>query len=236
MANYVAITAGGVGKRMKSDTAKSFIELRGKPLVIHVLDAFESVPEVDKIVIVVRTDLEEELMEAVRKSKSKKFAGTIESGAERQDSVWNGIKKAEEVGAKEEDVILIHSACNPFIKPEEISACIKAAEEFGASVAAMPSKDTVHLTNEEKRIVETPIRKNVFLAQTPQCGKLGLLKKAFEKAFAEKFYGTDEMQLLGRIGVKGKIVECSYENIKITTPEDLKVAEKILEAHESAKN
>ncbi|MFH0714572.1 MAG: 2-C-methyl-D-erythritol 4-phosphate cytidylyltransferase [Candidatus Diapherotrites archaeon] len=229
MTVFAVVTAGGKGVRMQSAINKSFLPLCGKPMIVHVLEKFEQNPNVDKIVIVIAQDSQAELEELLAHFSFSKFASIALGGKERQDSVNNGVQECKALGGKAEDIVLIHSSCNPLIKQETISACISAAQEVGASIAAMGMKDTVHQVDGEMLVEKIMDRSKLWRAQTPQCAKLGVLDGALQRAFSEHFYGTDEGQLIKRNGGQVKIVDCGFENLKITTPEDLDIAEKILE-------
>ncbi|MBU2099698.1 2-C-methyl-D-erythritol 4-phosphate cytidylyltransferase [Candidatus Micrarchaeota archaeon] len=226
--NYALICAGGKGKRMEHEKNKVFMKIKGKEIIARTLEVFEKTEEVQGIVISTSMEDFAEMEKIITREGCKKVEAIVEGGKERQDSVYNGLKKLKEIAGKE-DIVLIHNAANPFVKKETISRCIKEAREFGASVAAQKVKDTIKKVNEDLLVKETLNRKELWQMQTPQAIIFHIALKAFEKAFEEKFYGTDDVQLVERIHGKVKIVECSYENIKITTQEDIELAEKIIE-------
>jgi 2-C-methyl-D-erythritol 4-phosphate cytidylyltransferase len=230
--NYVLICAGGKGKRMNHEKNKVFMKIKDKEIIARTLEVFEKAEEINGIII--STSLEDfaEMEKIIAREGFKKIEAIVEGGKERQDSVYNGLKKLKEI-AEKDDVILIHNAANPFVEEKTIKKCIKEAKEFGAAVAAQKVKDTIKKVNEELIVKETLDRNELWQMQTPQAILFHIALKAFEKAYSENFYGTDDVQLVERIHGKVKIVECSYENIKITTKEDIELAEKIIEKRKS---
>jgi 2-C-methyl-D-erythritol 4-phosphate cytidylyltransferase len=225
--NIAIILAGGKGKRMKG-IDKVLFEIKGKPLFCYTLAVFEKHPLIDKIIFVARKNYFRDIISAQKKYKLKKIADLIEGGKERQDSAYSGLSAAAKVGARRGDLILFHNAANPLVLPEEISRLIAETKKYKAALLAMPSKDTIKEINENGFIKKTLDRKKIFLAQVPQAIEYELAKKAFSKADKEKFYGTDDVSLVERLGNKVKVVPCSYRNIKITTPDDLKIIESFL--------
>lgn len=150
-----------------------------------------------------------------------KAVHVVEGGVYRQDSVWKGIEKLREHRI---DIVLIHDAVRPFIRPELIHSVALAACEYGAAICAVRAKDTLKVSNANAFVETTMNRDQAWLAQTPQAFQFDLFCKAYADAASHNFIGTDDAMLVERIGGKVKIVEGSYENIKITTPEDLALA------------
>ncbi|MFH1752492.1 MAG: 2-C-methyl-D-erythritol 4-phosphate cytidylyltransferase [archaeon] len=230
MSNFVVIVAGGKGKRMKADKNKCFLDLMGKEVLAWTTEVFEKLNFIDGIVFSMGSEEEErEVMSLAKKHGFKKILKAVTGVPTRQAGVYAGIKALEEFKVKDEDVVLVHNGANPFIQEGEIEQLIKALDDFDGSVCAFPVKDTTRQVDENKVSLGVIDRSKLWLMQTPQCVRFGMAVKAFRKARADGFTGTDDVQLVERIGGKVKIVECSYENIKITTPEDLMLAEKILE-------
>jgi 2-C-methyl-D-erythritol 4-phosphate cytidylyltransferase len=225
--NVAIILAGGKGKRMKG-IDKVLFKVKGRPLFCYTLAVFEKHPLIDKIIFVARKNYFGDIISAQKKYQFKKIADLVEGGKERQDSAYSGLSAAAKVGAKRGDLILFHNAANPLILPEEISRLITETKKHKAALLAMPAKDTIKEINENGFVKKTLDRKKIFLAQVPQAIEYGLAKKSFEQASREKFYGTDDVSLVERLGSKVKIVPCSYRNIKITTPDDLKIIESFL--------
>ncbi len=229
--NYVVVCAGGKGIRMGHEKNKVFIKIKGREIIARTIKVFDKTEKIKGIIISAAKEDFAEIKKITEREKFKKIIAVVEGGEKRQDSVWNGIKKLKEI-AKEEDVVLIHNAANPFVKEKTIKECIQEAKKFGASVAAQRVKDTIKRVNEDLLVKETLKRKELWQMQTPQAIIFHIAVKAFEKAHKDGFYGTDDVQLVERIHGKIKIVECSYDNIKITTKEDLELAEKIIEKEE----
>jgi len=227
--NIAIILAGGKGKRLAEDTNKCFLPLGNQPLISHCIGTFEKCPEINKVLCIVGDDSEilkiEEISRALPCTKLCKVLTT--GGPQRQDGAFSAIQwLSEEVLGS--DFILIHNGANPFISASEISSVISAAETHGASVCAQPVKDTVKEADDDLMINKTLDRSRLWQMQTPQCMRFDIAKKAFGKAYEDDFYGTDDVQLVERIGLPVKIVECSYQNFKITTQQDLRLAELIL--------
>ena len=204
---------------------KHFLRLEDKPILAYTLEAFEKCPEVDHVLIVVRSGEEEYcLNEVVEKYTFNKVLRIVIGGEKRQDSVYNGIKELDH----DTDIVVVHDGVRPFVSPGLISETVKLAMYEDGVVAALPVKDTIKEVTGEGVIKSTPHREFLWYAQTPQTFKKRVLEEAFIRAYNEGFYGTDESSLIERMGGKVKIIEGSPENIKITTKEDLLQAEIIL--------
>lgn len=229
MKNYAIIVAGGRGKRMGCN--KCFLPLAGRPVIIRTIEAFVSSGVTDGIVCVVGDQEEVALLHKMLcdhglKDQVQHIIPT--EGPHRQEGVWSGIKALRSFPSKDDDIIMIHNGANPLVKSSEIRQSIEAAKTHGASVCAIPVKDTIKRVDGELFVVETLDRKGLWAMQTPQTMRYSIATQGFEKAFRDNFFGTDDVQLAERIGCRVKIVECSPENFKITTPDDLVLAEKIL--------
>ncbi|MBI5476537.1 MAG: 2-C-methyl-D-erythritol 4-phosphate cytidylyltransferase [Ignavibacteriales bacterium] len=221
----VLIPAAGKGKRMGGSQSKQFLELAGKPIIVHTIEKFQQCQEVDSIVLAVDPALRETVIEMTKHYQLDKVRAIADGGKERQDSVWNGLKEMNHLGT---EIVLIHDAVRPFIDTEIILKSIDAAITDNAAIVAVRPKDTVKISHENNLIYSTPDRNSVWLAQTPQAFEFKLIKKAFEEAISSGFYGTDDAMLVERLNLPVKILEGSYNNIKITTPEDIEIAELIL--------
>jgi len=215
------IAAAGAGTRMGISPAKQFLELQGKAVLVHTLEAFERSPVVDLIVVSSRGEDIEAVKSLVGVHNLSKVVHVVEGGAHRQDSVWKGIEKLRE---HRTDIVLIHDAVRPFVRPELIHSVTLAACEYGAGICAVRSKDTVKVSNGDVFVEATLNRNRAWLAQTPQAFQFDLFCRAYADAASNKFFGTDDAMLVERIGGRVKIVEGSHENIKITTPEDFALA------------
>jgi 2-C-methyl-D-erythritol 4-phosphate cytidylyltransferase / 2-C-methyl-D-erythritol 2,4-cyclodiphosphate synthase len=222
--NHAIIVAAGNSSRMKG-TNKILAEIGEKPVLAHTLAVFEQCEDIDSIIIVAQKQFFREIEAIKIKNDFSKIRNIVEGGKERQDSVFNGLSSLK--NCKDADIIIVHNGSNPFVAADEISACVAEAKKHGAAVCAFPLKDTIKRVK-DGFVDETLSRENVWQMQTPQCVQYGILKKAFDAARKNKKYYTDDVALVEAIGKKVKIVECSYKNIKITTPDDLEMAKKIL--------
>lgn len=223
--NSAIIVAGGSGKRMNSATKKQYIYLNEKPILSYTIAKFENCDEIDEIILVVpKEDIEFVKENIVEKEGFKKLSAVVEGGKERQNSVYNGLKRVSE----DCDLVLIHDGVRPFVKDEEIKRVIESAKKFDACVLGVKVKDTIKICDEIDCISHSPDRKTLWAAHTPQAFSYELILTAYNKAFEDGFYGTDDAMLAERLGFRVKMVEGSYDNIKITTPEDLEVAKLML--------
>jgi 2-C-methyl-D-erythritol 4-phosphate cytidylyltransferase len=226
MKTSVIIVAAGSGKRMNSKIAKQFIELKGRPILSYTIESFAKSEYISEIIIVTGKDdisfVETEIAEPYGKSKVK---AVVQGGSERQYSVQNGLNAVSD----DIDIIMVHDGVRPFIDNTCIKNLIDCADKFGGCVLGVPVKDTIKICDGENTITATPERKTLWAAQTPQCFKAEIIKNAYKSAFDDGFLGTDDASLAERIGIKLKMVEGSYDNIKITTPEDIFVGERILQ-------
>lgn len=224
MANITIIVGAGQGKRMNERVNKILLTLADKPVIYHTIKAFEDCNEIDQIILVTQKQDIEELEKIKQKHNFKKIKKIIEGGIKRQDSVYNGIKAIE--SPDDNDIILIHNAANPLIDEKTIIDSINTAKEHGACAAAFPAEDTIKEVKEDE-IIKTLDRKKLWHMQTPQTARYSLLKEAFEKAYKDNFYGTDDASLIERLGKKVKLIKCSKNNIKLTTQSDLMLLNKI---------
>lgn len=231
MSNHAIIVAGGRGKRMAAGRNKCFLPLAGREMITWTIRAFVDSGVTDSITCVVADEGEVAGLKEILDKNG--MAGAIQKivptgGEERQDGVWTGVGALKDLSPGPDDVIIIHNGANPLIKAAEIQKSINAAKEFGASVCAVRVKDTIKRVDEVLFVVETLDRRELWAMQTPQAIKYSVAVGAFKKAFADNFYGTDDVQLVERVGGRVKIIECSHENFKITTPQDLDLAERII--------
>jgi 2-C-methyl-D-erythritol 4-phosphate cytidylyltransferase len=226
--NWIIVTAGGKGTRMMAGVNKIFLPVLDIPIIIHTLKTLENHHLINKVVITVPDDDLKNLEKIIKSAKLKKVVKLIPVSGERQQNTLKALRWIKKNNGKGDDLIGVHNAVNPLVIADEIEAVFRSAEEFGGALLAYPAKDTTKICDEDNCVVQTPVRKFVWSAQTPQVGRLEDLLKAFEKAENEDFLGTDDTQLLERIGIKVKVVQCSKDNFKITYPEDIILAEKIL--------
>ena len=226
MEKYTAIVlAAGVGKRMNSKIQKQYMLLGGKPVLFYALDAFEK-SRVDEIILVVgKGEIEYCRKEIVEKYKFHKVTKIVEGGKERYHSVYEGLKAIDTA-----DYVLIHDGARPFLNQQILKRTMETVKQYQACVVGMPVKDTIKITTEDGFSKETPERKHVWMIQTPQCFSYSLIFEAYQKMLQnEDATITDDAMVLEKVkGLPVKMVEGSYRNIKITTPEDLLVAEAYL--------
>lgn len=222
MAYTVILPAAGSGKRMGAEQNKLFIELKNIPVLIHTLRVFERDPQCAHIVLAVKKDEQSYIEQLLLQYSIQKVAAITEGGAERQHSVYAGLK-----ASPSKEVVLVHDAARPFIHQDVIHRLVQAAEKFGAAVAAVRAKDTMKKV-QNGIIQETVERESLWIIQTPQAFQYNILEKAERMAELESFLGTDEAMLVERQGEKVHIVESTYDNVKVTTQEDLLFGEVIL--------
>ncbi|RJX35378.1 MAG: 2-C-methyl-D-erythritol 4-phosphate cytidylyltransferase [Desulfurivibrio sp.] len=217
------IPAGGIGKRMALGAPKQFAELAGIPLLVHTVRAFAQVAEISAIIVAAPKDYLRhtgELMARYGLPGVKVVAG----GELRQDSVQAGLAQVP----PECGLVAVHDGARPLITPALIRACLVAAQQTGAAMAAIPVKDTIKEVAADHFIVRTIDRKTLWQAQTPQVVRTDILRRAFAAAEEKSFIGTDEASFLELINERMSVVQGSEENIKITRPGDLLIAEAIL--------
>ncbi len=217
------VVAAGRGSRMGAADNKVYLPLAGRSVLARTLEAFERCGAVETIVVVAARGEEAKAAEAVREAGAAKVAAVVPGGAERQDSVYAGLAALSADGA------LVHDAARPLVSPAQIEACCRAAERHGASALAVPVKDTIKVADGDGMIVSTPERRTLWAVQTPQAFARVELMEAHRQARQEGAAATDDAMLLERLGRKVAIVEGDYVNIKITTPEDLPIAELLLQ-------
>jgi 2-C-methyl-D-erythritol 4-phosphate cytidylyltransferase len=222
----VIVPAAGEGKRLGGSVKKQFLVLRDKPIIAHTLQRFEHCSEVDEIAVAVPEQQISEMESIVSRYRLHKVSMVTVGGERRQDSVFNALRR---LTINPSDIVLVHDGVRPFIESKRVSHLIRACKDHEAAVLAVQPKDTIRRSRGGEFFDQTLDRNALWLVQTPQAFRGSLLMKAFKKAKEDKFYGTDEAALVERIGVKAKIVEGSYDNIKITTQEDIELGQLILE-------
>lgn len=219
MSNVAIILGAGNGTRMKSEKSKLLLEIGSKTVIERSVEAFLSVSDIDEIIVVARAqdiDIYSELLTDERIS-------FVIGGATRQQSVKNAVETVDDA-----HLIVIHDGARPLIKCEDIEKTIRAAEEFSAAAVGVFVKDTIKIVDKQGFVESTPDRSTLFAVQTPQIFDFELYKKAMQKADEQGLDFTDDCQLVELCGGKVKMVEGSYSNIKITTPDDIALAENLL--------
>lgn len=220
----VIFPAAGAGRRMKADRNKVLLELSGVPILLRTLRRFSAVPAVAELIVVVAKDEIAFVEGMLEKAQGLKPWCVVQGGAERQYSIANGMAHL----AANADVVLVHDAARPLVSLAAIEAVIFAAREKGAAIAAVRAKNTIKVVSEDGRVEATPSRASLWEVQTPQGFRREILERAYEKAAQDGFLGTDDASLVERIGEAVFVVESDYGNLKITTPEDLWMAEALL--------
>ncbi len=219
------IPAAGTGKRMGNATAKQFLLLGDKPLLAHTLLAFQRAPEIDEIIPVLsQEDMEGCLRDVIEQYRITKVKTLVVGGRERQDSVLHGLQKI----SKDTSVVLVHDGVRPFVTPEMIRETVGPAQEGECIAVGVPIKDTIKEVDEKKIVRRTLERGKLWAIQTPQAFPVKILRRAYEESYKLKMFGTDDATLVERTGGTVRVIMGSYENIKITTPEDMVLAEEIL--------
>jgi len=219
-ANAVIVSAGK-GLRFMEGRKKQFHLLAEKPILAHTLDPFETCPLIQAILLIVgQEDMNYCLKEIIEKYKYRKIAQIIPGGKRRQESVKNGIDALP----RGEDIVVIHDGVRPFVTREMIEESIQSAIRLQAVVFGMPVKDTIKMAHADGTVLETLDRESLWQIQTPQTFQVNLIKEAYHRATEDGFIGTDDASLVERLGTKVHILPGSYTNIKITTPEDLMLA------------
>ena len=220
------VLAAGRGKRMGTKVQKQYLEIQGKPVLYYALKAFQESEIIDEIILVVGEGQGEYCREAiVDKYAISKVTEIVQGGAERYHSVWNGLQAIEDGG-----YVFIHDGARPFVDEAILGRVYEEVVKYEACVVGMPVKDTIKLADIDGFAKETPDRSYVWAVQTPQVFKTSLIKEAYAKLMAKKEISVtdDAMVVESMLGRKVRLVQGSYENIKITTPEDLLVAESFL--------
>lgn len=221
------IPAAGMGKRMGASINKQYLLLNGLPIVARTISVFERSPLIDSIYLVIPAEeipyCREHVVEACG---FRKVVAIVAGGKERQNSVMNGLNAIREK-ADDDDVVLIHDGVRPLVTEAVLSESIAVARVSDGALVAVPAKDTIKIV-EDGIVIKTPPRETLWQAQTPQSFRFGIIHNAHLSAEADGFIGTDDASLIERSGGKICIVPGDYRNIKITTPEDLILAQAFL--------
>lgn len=232
MKNIAIVLAAGSGKRMQSDVKKQYMELLGKPVLYYCMNVFENSDLIDEIILVTSNeDISYCKEEIIAKYGFTKVTAIVTGGKERYDSVMNGLEAIDKC-----DCVLIHDGARPFVNEEMLIRLTDSVNECKTAVAAMPSKDTVKIVDDDNIVISTPNRNTVWNIQTPQAFDFLLIKDAYAKMKSSKqeletkgIKITDDAMVCENFSsAKVRLVEGSYKNIKITTPEDMMLAEMYL--------
>lgn len=225
MKQYYIVAAAGVGKRMGLGYPKQFLEYKGKPLFIITAEKIAACNTVDGIILVTNSEYIESVKKYVKEFNLQKVVEIVSGGKERQDSIYNGLKAVPCA----DSIVGIQDGVRPFIEERfirEAEEILKADEKTDGVVVGVKVKDTIKVIDEFGNITSTPDRNFIVAAQTPQVFRYKKIVECYEKAYKKNFYGTDDSSLVELDGGNVKYIEGSYNNIKITTPEDLKYLER----------
>jgi 2-C-methyl-D-erythritol 4-phosphate cytidylyltransferase len=223
---HAIIVAAGKGTRMNDSVRKQYIALSGIPVLRHTLNIFDRCQQVNRIILVVpKGDFDFCRDNILRPAMLQKDMRLVAGGLERQNSVYNALQVIE----PNDGIVVIHDGVRPFLRQKHLVACIEGALKFGACIIGTPAFDTVKQVNAKNEIVQTHTRDALWLAQTPQAFQANLIKKAHEKAKQDGHVGTDDAALVERLGHTVKIIPGSRNNIKITSQEDLELAQAIMQ-------
>jgi len=229
MKTAAIIPAGGAGQRMGTDRAKQYLSLADKPILIHTLQVFQDTPLIDEIILVVPpADVSSMEKTALKDYGLSKVRNVVPGGRERQDSVRNGLGVVRD----DHDIVVIHDAVRCFVSQELIAAAIDGAAKHKAVTTGVPVRDTVKKVFPDGWVDKTIVRQDLWLTQTPQAFQTDILKKAYEAAYDEGFCGTDDAELVERLGIPVMMLKGACKNIKITTPEDLSFGRSLIGTRE----
>ena len=222
--NVAIIAAAGRGTRMGGERAKQFLELGGTPIIIHTLRRFEQCATIGEVIVVVPADAVGGFIALAGRHRLGKLARIVPGGQTRTETVWRGLQAMR---AATTNIVAVHDGVRPFVTPEEIDRTVRAAEATGAAILAVPATDTI------KEVAGGCIRRTLpraeaWHAQTPQCFRYELLRRAHEQARATGTDATDDSALVEQLGATVAVVEGSSRNVKITRPEDIALAETLL--------
>ncbi len=221
----VLIPAAGQGKRMESSVKKPYLMLDDKPILSHTIDCFEQNSVIDEIFVIVdQSDFMVCRENALAPFRYRKVCELVAGGETRQVSVFNGLRALSD----DVDFVVVHDGVRPFINDKIIFECLEAAAEWGAAVSAVPVKETIKVANKELFVDHTPQRDRLWQVQTPQVFRKSLIVEAHKKAIHDRIDASDDAALVENLGSSVKLVLGSYKNVKLTTPEDLRIAETLL--------
>ena len=220
----VIIPAAGQGSRMNAPVNKQYLKIKQKPVLAYTLDAFEQCPLIDEIILVINQDEFEICRREVLRPNCYTKVKLVAGGRTRQESVYNGLMAV----APQTAIVMTHDGARPLIQQAVIEKSIHETSRYGATVVGVPAKNTIKMIDDQGFVESTPDRNYLVEIQTPQTFEYTLLKKAHQQAIEMGIAGTDDAFLVERLGYPVKIVSGDYSNIKITTPEDLIIAEAII--------
>lgn len=220
----IIILAAGQGKRMKADQNKIFLEIANEPIIVQTLKVFDQDSNCQRIILPINSQDQQHFEQLLEQYHFETPIQLVAGGKERQNSVYNGLKA---VSQSDTDIVLVHDGARPFVKQAIISQLVEAAHNHGSAIPGVPVKDTIKRVK-DGQVIDTVERSSLWAVHTPQAFRVSILKKAHESAESAAFLGTDDASLVEVIGETVYMIESDYDNIKITTPEDLYIAEMIM--------
>ena len=223
--NIAVLAAAGQGRRMGGGSNKAFLPLLSRPMLLRSAQVLSASKKIDAMLIVAAPEEEAEVRRILSQDDTLKPWQVVAGGSERQYSIANALKALP--GGT--DYVAVHDAARPLVLPESVDAVVEAAQRQRAAGLAVPVKDTIKESDAAGCVVATPPRERLWAIQTPQVFEAAMLRQAYAQAAAEGFLGTDDASLVERLGVPVHLVQGQYSNLKVTTPEDLVVAEAILQ-------
>ncbi|MBR2725556.1 2-C-methyl-D-erythritol 4-phosphate cytidylyltransferase [Candidatus Saccharibacteria bacterium] len=228
--NIAVIFAGGIGSRMKTKdgTPKQFLEIEGVPILVHTLRNFQDHGEIDKIVVVMKDGYLDRAKGLIDKYDISKVEKLVVGGETGQESIYHGLLAAKELSEDENDIVLIHDGVRPFIDGNLISENIECVKKHGSAISCVKTTETFLVTDDEGKVKEIPVRDRSLVAKAPQSFYLKIILEAHEKTLAEGIHDSiDSCTLMYRYDQDLAVVMTDYDNIKITTPKDMSLAESI---------
>lgn len=229
---HAVIPAAGQGKRLGGSIKKQFLTLCDLPIAVHTLTAFQTSPLIDEIICITSKDDLSFFERLVSDHSLTKVTKILPGGERRQDSIWAGLSCLAEWSDRN-DLVVVHDGVRPLVTSQLIEKVIEAAREEGGAVAALPVTDSLKQVSSDKMILKSLPREKIWAMQTPQVFRLGILLEAYRRGAQQGLEATDEAMLVENLGWPIRCVEGSIENIKITLPPDLEIAEILLRARGS---
>ncbi len=222
------VLGAGNGTRMQSSVRKQFIEIAGKPIIVHTLEAFEGCDAVDEVILVISGEDIVFAQDLVKTFGLYKVTKIVAGGKRRQDSVLCGLKEI----SPQAELVAVHDGARPMIQPSDITKVIQEADASGAASLGVKVKDTIKATDDMGKVISTLDRSCLYHIQTPQVFRKNILMEGHENAVNKNLEFTDDSSMVEAIGISVQIVEGRYDNIKVTTPEDLIYMNALLEMSE----
>ncbi len=228
------VPAAGLGKRFKSPVKKTFVDLKGIPLIIHTLMRLCEEKVITEVVPVLGGEDIDNGFDLIRQYGLHKIRRIAPGGKERQDSIYNALKLIEQNGIESGSILLIHDGVRPFIPEGLIEKLIEELKNYDGAIPGLPVKETLKEAALDGTVISTVDRERFWTVQTPQAFYFDTIKKAYDAAYTKGFYATDDAALVERLGGRVKIVPGSPLNIKVTTPEDRDMVEHLLAKEDRA--